>query len=196
MDSKIQELAEKVYNEGVLKANAEAERIISEAEARAKSIISEAERNADELVRGAERRANEQKLNSERELQLYANQLVEATRSSLVAHLAGTIASDNVQALSVNPEFIQQFMLELVKGFDLNKGVEITGAHAEQLAAYFNANARHLMEQGVSIKQVAGKPTDFTLRPSDGGFKLHIGEAEFVELFKSFVRPQLASQLF
>ncbi len=196
MDSKIQELTEKVYNEGVLKANAEAERIIAEAEARAKNIVSEAERTADEVIRSAERRVNDHKLNSERELQLYANQLVEATRSSLVANLSGAIAGDNVKALSANPDFIQQFMLELVKGFDLNKGVEISGANAEKLAEYFAANARHLMEQGVNIKQVAGKPTDFTLRPSDGGFKLHIGEAEFLELFKSFVRPQLASQLF
>lgn len=196
MDSKIQELTDKVYNEGVLKANAEAERIIAEAEARAKAREAEAESRAEEIIRLAGRRAEEQKQNTERELQLYATQLVEATRASLTSELAGKIAGDNVKALATNPEFIQQFMLELVKGFDLSRGVEIEGADAEKLSAYFASNARHLLEQGLSIKSVAGKPSEFTLRPADGGFKLQIGEAEFLELFKSFVRPQLAQELF
>lgn len=196
MDSKIQELTEKVYNEGVLKANAEAERIIAEAEARAKAREVEAERRAEEIVLTAERRAEERKHNTERELQLYASQLVEATRASLVAELGGRIASQNVEALAVNPEFIQQFVLELVRGFDLSRGVEIVGADADKLANYFASNARELMEQGVSFKPIAGKSGEFTLRPSDGGFKLQIGESEFWELFKSFVRPQLSQELF
>lgn len=196
MDSKIQELTDKVYNEGVLKGNAEAERIIAEAEARATEREKQAEQKAEEILRTAQRGVEELRRNTERELQLYATQLVEATRASLTSELSGKIASDNVQALMVNPEFIQQFMLQLVQGFDLSRGVEISGKDADKLADYVAGNARHLLEQGLSIKRVAGKTAGFTIQPQDGGFKLQIGEAEFLELFKSFVRPQLAEQLF
>ncbi|MDY3089915.1 MAG: hypothetical protein SOW66_02175 [Porphyromonas sp.] len=196
MDSTIQALTEKVYNEGVLKGTAEAERLMAEAEARIAAREAEAKQKAEEIILAAQRGAEELKQNTQRELQLYAAQLVEATRSTLATELTGTIASENVKALSVNPEFIQAAVLELVKGFDLNRGVEISGADADKLSAYFASNAKALLEQGVSIKSVSGKPADFTLRPSDGSFKLHIGEAEFLELFKSFLRPQLAAQLF
>lgn len=196
MDSKIQALTDKVYNEGVLKGNAEAERLVAEAEARIASKEAEAKQKAEEIIRSAQRQAEELKQNTERELQLYATQLIEATRATVISELTGTIVRDNVQALAANPDFIQAFTLELVKGFDINKGVEISGAHAEKLEAYFASNARHLLEQGLSIKQIAGKSTELSIRPLDGSFKLQIGEAEFTELFKSFLRPQLAQQLF
>lgn len=196
MDSKIQELTDKVYNEGVLKGTAEAERLVAEAEARAIEREKAAEQKAEEIIRSAQRQAEELKSNTKRELQLYATQLVEATKASLTAELSGRIASDNVKALMVNPEFIQQFMLGVVQGFDLSRGVEIVGADADKLAEYVAGNARHLLEEGLTIKSVAGKHTEFTVKPHDGGFKLQIGEAEFLELFKSFVRPQLAEQLF
>lgn len=196
MDSKIQELAEKVYNEGVLKGQGEAEKIIAEAEARAQAREAEGRQRAEELLRNAERQAEELKRHTEKELQLYAKQVVEATRASVQQELTGRIASDSVQALSSNLEFMQKVVLQLVQGFDLNRGVEITGANAEALESYFASQARNLLEQGVHIKSVAGKATDFTISPSDGGFKIHVGEAEFLELFKSFLRPQLAQQLF
>lgn len=47
-----------------------------------------------------------------------------------------------------------------------------------------------------TIKQVAGKATQYTIRPQNGSFKVEIGEQEFVELFKSILRPQLAQELF
>lgn len=196
MDSKIQELTDKVYQEGVIKGNAEAERIISEAKVQADELVAKATKRAEEILSSSKRQSEENIQNTQRELQLYAAQLVEATRASLTNELTGRIASENVGALSTNPEFIQKFMLELVKGFDLNKGVEITGANAAQLEQYFAGNARELLERGVAIKNVAGKSTDFTISPKDGGFKLQIGEAEFLELFKSFLRPQLSEQLF
>lgn len=196
MDSKIQALSDKVYQEGVLKGQAEAERIIAEATARAEAREAAAERRAAEILQGAERAVEVLKQNTERELQLYAGQLVEATRASVTAELTGRIATENVEALSANPEFIQQFMLELVRGFDLSRGVEIAGADAERLSEYIARHARHLLDEGLSIKTVAGKPSQFVLRPADGGYKLQIGEAEFLELFKSFVRPQLQEQLF
>ena len=50
MDTKIQELTEKIYQEGVEKGNEEAARIIAEAEARKKVLIEEAEAKAKEMM--------------------------------------------------------------------------------------------------------------------------------------------------
>lgn len=196
MDSKIQELTEKVYKEGVLKGNEEAKRLVQEAEERASQLLKKAEDEARAIVKKAETEAEALKQNTQRELKQHAAQVVEATRASLTEAMTGQIATRNVEALSADPQFIQGVVLEIVKGFDLNKGVEVSTSQAEALHAYFAKNARHLLESGLSIKSVAGKPTEFTVKPQDGGFKLEIGEREFLELFKSLLRPQLAEQLF
>ena len=196
MDSQIQALTEKVYQEGVLKGEQEAAKILADAQAQAEQVERDARARAEQIIADAQRSASELKTNTERELKLNASKLIEATKASIVDVLAGRIAGDSVQALTANPELLQRVVLEIAKGFDLKHGVEITSNQAEELKAYFAQNAKALLEEGLTIKQVAGKATQYTIRPQNGSFKVEIGEQEFVELFKSILRPQLAQELF
>lgn len=196
MDSQIQALTEKVYQEGVLKGEQEAAKILADANAQAEQVERDARARAEQIIAEAQRSASELKSNIERELKLNASKLIEATKASIVDVLAGRIAGDSVQALTANPELLQRVVLEIAKGFDLKHGVEITSNQAEELKAYFAQNAKALLEEGLTIKQVAGKATQYTIRPKNGSFKVEIGEQEFVELFKSILRPQLAQELF
>lgn len=196
MDSQIQALTEKVYQEGVLKGEQEAAKILADANAQAEQVERDARARAEQIIAEAQRSASELKSNAERELKLNASKLIEATKASIVDVLAGRIAGDSVQALTANPELLQRVVLEIAKGFDLKHGVEITSNQAEELKAYFAQNAKALLEEGLTIKQVAGKATQYTIRPQNGSFKVEIGEQEFVELFKSILRPQLAQELF
>ena len=196
MDSQIQALTEKVYQEGVLKGEQEAAKILADANAQAEQVERDARARAEQIIADAQRSASELKSNTERELKLNASKLIEATKASIVDVLAGRIAGDSVQVLTANPELLQRVVLEIAKGFDLKHGVEITSSQAEELKAYFAQNAKALVEEGLTIKQVAGKATQYTIRPQNGSFKVEIGEQEFVELFKSILRPQLAQELF
>lgn len=196
MDSQIQALTEKVYQEGVLKGEQEAAKILADANAQAEQVERDARARAEQIIAEAQRSASELKSNTERELKLNASKLIEATKASIVDVLAGRIAGDSVQVLTANPELLQRVVLEIAKGFDLKHGVEITSSQAEELKAYFAQNAKALLEEGLTIKQVAGKSTQYTIRPQNGSFKVEIGEQEFVELFKSILRPQLAQELF
>lgn len=196
MDSQIQALTEKVYQEGVLKGEQEAAKILAAANAQAEQVERDARTRAEQIIAEAQRSASELKSNTEREIKLNASKLIEATKASIVDVLAGRIAGDSVQALTANPELLQRVVLEIAKGFDLKHGVEITSSQAEELKAYFAQNAKALLEEGLTIKQVAGKATQYTIRPQNGSFKVEIGEQEFVELFKSILRPQLAQELF
>lgn len=197
MDAKIQELTEKIYNEGVEKGQTEANRLIAEAEAKAQKIEAEAKRKAEEYLKNAEQRASELRQHTEAELQLYASQLVDSLRSSIADQIQGSVAQSSVKAITEDKDFLQGLVGKLAERFDLQRGIEITTADADALRAYFTANAKSLLEEGkVRIRAVAGKPTDFTIAPQDGSFKVQFGQAEFLELFKSFLRPELTKMLF
>lgn len=197
MDAKIQELTQKIYSEGVEKGQAEADRLVAEAEAKAQKIEAEAARKADELLKSAEQRAHELRHHTESELQLYAAQLVDSLRSSIADQIQGQVARTSVEAITSDKTFLQGLILRLAERFDLQRGIEISTADADALRDYFTASAKGLLEQGsVRIQSVAGKPTDFTIAPQDGSFKVQFGQAEFLELFKSFLRPELTKMLF
>ena len=57
MDTKIQELTDKIYKEGVEKGNEEAGRIIADANAQKQAILTEAEAEAKRIVAQAEKQA-------------------------------------------------------------------------------------------------------------------------------------------
>ena len=196
MDAKIQELTEKIYNEGVKQGQVEADRLIAEAEARAKKIEADATARAEEIIKSAEHRSSELKKNTESELRLYTAQLIDSLKSSISNQIQGEVAKNSVQALSSDPSFVREFILKLAERFDLTRGIEISTADAEGLQAYFTSHAKSLLESGVSIRSVAGKPTDFTVAPKDGSFTVQFGEAEFIALFKSFLRPEMNRMLF
>lgn len=196
MDAKIQELTEKIYNEGVEKGQAEANRLITEAQNKAKTIEAEAQSRAQQILQAAEERSEELKRNTESELKLYTAQLVDSLRTSVSELIQGEVAQANARALAVDPTYIQGLVTKIVGAFNLEQGVEISTADAESLRSYFVANAKSLLEQGVTIHSVAGKPTEFTIAPKDGSFKIQFGEAEFLDLFKSFLRPEMTKVLF
>ena len=163
MDAKIQELTEKIYNEGVKQGQAEADRLIAEAETRAGKIEADATARAEEIIKSAERRASELKKNTESELRLYTAQLVDSIKSSISDQIQGEVAKSSVQALSSDPAFIRSFILKIAESFDLTRGVEISTADAEGLRSYFTSHAKSLLESGVSIRSVAGVITEPTL---------------------------------
>lgn len=196
MNTKIQELTDKIYREGVEKGNEEAGRIIAEAQSQKQSMISEAEAEAKRIIAEAEKQASELKKNTEAELKLFAAQSVEALKSEVANLITGDVVSANVKAAMADKAFMQQVILTLAKSWASQEALTIQSSEADALARYFESNAKALLNKGVKIEKVAGKSTSFTILPADGSYKVTFGEEEFVAFFKDFLRPQLVEMLF
>ena len=162
MDTKIQELTDKIYKEGVEKGNEEAGRIIAEANAQKDTILKDAEAEAKRIVAAAEKQAAELKKNTEAELKLFATQSVEALKSEVTNLITGDIASSNVKAALMDPAYMQKVILELVKSWPANEFLTIQASDSDGLKAYFEANAKGLLEKGYKIEKVSGKKIHLT----------------------------------
>ena len=189
MDTKIQELTDKIYKEGVEKGNEEAGRIIADANAQKQAILTEAEAEAKRIVAQAEK-------NTEAELKLFATQSVEALKSEVVNLITGKITSSNVKAIVSDTAFMQKVILEMAKEWVVKEAITIRTADADALTKYFEANAKSLLDGGVKIEKVSGHDASFTIVPADGSYKVSFGEDEFVAFFKEFLRPGLVEMLF
>lgn len=196
MDKKIQELTDKIYQEGVEKGNEEAGKIVAAAKEREENLIREAENKAKQIVADAKKQAEELKTHTEAELRLFASQAVEALKSEVANLVTDKIATDNVKAATADPVFMQKVILEIAKEWAKNEELTIQSTEAKALTDYFESNAKELLARGVKIEQVNGKKTSFTLAPSDGAYKISFGDEEFIAYFKEFLRPQLIEMLF
>ena len=192
----LSELTDKLYAEGIEKGNAEAQEIIAKANAQAEAIIAEAEKKAAALQAAAETKAKDLDKKTRAELKLYAEQSVNAVKTEITNLLADTIAKDSVKAATADAKFMQGLIAKLAEQMAKEGAVVIEAKDAEALKKYFAANAKGLLEKGVTVKEVKGIKTDFTIQPAKGGYKLAFGEAEFIAYFKEMLRPQLVEMLF
>jgi len=196
MDSKIQELTEKIYREGVEKGNDEAQRLVAEAKTQAKKLIHDAEEEAARVLAEADKQVAELRTNTVSELKMYASRSVEALKSEVTNLITGNIVSANVKAVATDPEFMKKVILEMAKGWAKQESVTIQTTDAKSLTDYFAANAKELLNKGVKIEQVSGKAASFAIAPADGSYKISFGEEEFATYFKEFLRPQVIEMLF
>ena len=195
MENRIQELTEKIYAEGVEKGNAEAARIVEEAKAKAAEIVKSAEAEAAAIVATAEKKAAELDNHARAEIKLYGTQAVSALKSEAADIITDNIAKAAVKE-SIAGDTIKALLVKIAERWSADEPVVISTAEAEQLKAYFAKNAKALLDKGVTIEQVNGKKTQFSIAPADGSYKVNFGEGEFEAFFKAFLRPQMVELLF
>jgi len=195
MENKVQEITEKIYREGVEKGEAEARKIIEAAEAEKSSLLKKAQQEADKIVADAKKAADELNAHTHSELQLYAGRAAEALKSEIANLVTGSVVDAAVKE-TVNGEWLQNLMLSLATDWVTKENVVIQAADAAALTQFFANRAKNLLDKGVKIEQVNGKPTEFVVMPDDRSYKVQFGEEEFAAYFKDFLRPQLVEMLF
>lgn len=197
MDSKIKELTDKIYHEGVEKGNQEAAQILAKAKQQSDEMIATAQAEAQRIVSDAQRQAADLTKNTQSELKLYAEQVVSSTQSTIADSLTDRIVRDNVQAMTTDADFMQKLMLAIVQQWTVGEPMVIETANAEALEKYMLGNAKALLDSGqVTIRTRATQGAGFSVAPANGSYKVNFGEEEFVNFFKSFLRPRLVEELF
>jgi V/A-type H+-transporting ATPase subunit E len=196
MESKIQELADKIYREGVEKGKEEAQRIVDEAREEANRIVNTAQQQAESIVADANKKAAETKDNTQSEIKLFTEQAVNALKSEIATLLTNQTVGDAVKGFVDDKEYLQKFIVAMAEKWSANEPIVIAAKDAEGLKKYFALKAKSLLDKGVKIEQVNGKKALFSIQPADGSYKVDFGEEEFANYFKEFLRPQLVEMLF
>ncbi|MBQ8361861.1 MAG: hypothetical protein IJX44_07960 [Bacteroidaceae bacterium] len=196
MENRIQELADKIFHEGVEKGNEEAQRIIENAKQESAKIVDAAQKEAVSIVETARKQADELLENTKSELKLFAGQSVNALKSEITTCITNKVIETTVKELMTDKEFFGRFVVTLAEKWSSDESMVISTADAASLKAYFATHAKMLLDKGVKIEQVNGLKSLFTIAPADGSYKVNFGEEEFENYFKAFLRPQLVEMLF
>ncbi len=196
MENKIQELTDKLVHEGVERGNAEAERIISEANEKAAKIISDAKAEAEKIVAQGRKDVQTLNQNTQSELKMFCGQALNALKTEITNVLCDNVVSQSVSEVVNDKDFMQEFMLKLAEKWGAQEDLVISTEDAASLKAFFAKKAKALLDKKITIEQVNGQKTLFSVGPADGSYKLNFGNEEFEDYFKSFLRPQLVEMLF
>jgi V/A-type H+/Na+-transporting ATPase subunit E len=198
MDNKLQELTEKLYNEGVAKGNQEAEKILATAQAEASNLVKQAKQEAQAIVEAAQKSAEELTKNTRTELQMASKQAISALSQEVTSLINGSIASASVKQATTDASFMQNLILSAVQNWATKQDLLVVVPEKDKSAVidFFTAKAKALLDNGLAIESANNVKAGFQIGPKDGSYKVSFTEADFINFFKEFLRPKLVELLF
>jgi len=197
MSDQLQELLQRVYEEGVNKAKAEAEQILEKAKSEAADIVQKAQAEADRIISEARKQAEDLKRNTESDLQMSAQNTLNAVKQKLTDIFLDEAFNTKLQESFSDPQFLQKLILETVAAWKESEGTIIISQNMEdKLDKFFLQSLSEKASKGLKVEFSPQMKSGFALTPSDGSYKLSFTDEDFANLFKSYLRPRSNKILF
>ncbi len=202
MQTKLQELTEKIYREGVEKAREEAEKITTEAQEQADALLVKAKKDADELIKKAEKDAEALKKNTFNELQLTSRQLLSDLRQKVVNLVELKTIKPTINEVFADSSFTSDMVLAMIKNWqpgsneDINLTVLLPENNQKEFENLFMKKAEQLLQKGLEVKFSDKIKGGMKIGPKDGGYMISFTDEDFENLFRSYLRPKLIELLY
>lgn len=201
MENKLQQLTQKLYDEGLEKGRAEAERLVAEAKTNAAKIVKEAEAQAAKILAEANTKAQDVEKNAMTN-SLAGKQALSKIKAEISSMIIAKSTAPAVKAATLDPEFVKQMLLTVAKnwsGADSSKNqLKALLPEAEQKAfeATFEAAAKELLAAGVEVGYSKEVRTGFKVGAKDGGYYISFSDQDFDALLKEYLRDKVYKMLY
>ena len=200
MSDKLQELTEKLYNEGLSKGKEEGKQLLARAREEADRIISDARSQADTIVAEAEKQAADVKNKTASDLKMASAQCLQATKKDIENLLVKAIGAAPVEKQMSDPDFLKKIILAVAERFSATESADLAlllpASLKNELEPWVEGELRKKLGSGLKAdftKKVAG---GFSIGPKDGGWFVSMTDETFGELFAEYLRPVTRKLLF
>ncbi|MBQ7964265.1 MAG: hypothetical protein IJ288_06830 [Alistipes sp.] len=200
MGNKLQELTDKLYQEGLEKGRAEADNLVAEAKSKAQKIVAEAEARAAEIVAAAEDKAADVEKNAMTEISLAGKQAVAKIKAEIENLIVAKSAGEGVKSANLDATFIKDMLLAVAKGWNNGAKVELSAllpeAKKSELDKGITAAAKALLAEGVEVGFSADVKSGFKVGEKNGGYYISFSDESFQALLSGYLRDKVAELLF
>ena len=197
---KLQELTQKLYDEGLAKGKQEGEAVLQKAVEEAGSIVKKAQEEAEAILAKARKEADDFKVKVEGDVKMASMQALQATRADIEnLVIAKAVDAPVAKALS-SEEYIKGIITAVAQKFSAEEPADLSLVLPESLKAGLEPFVKNelgkLLGKGVDAtfsKKLAG---GFKIGPKDGGYFVSLTDETFKELIGAYLRPTTKSLLF
>ncbi|MDI9529396.1 MAG: hypothetical protein QM233_05635 [Candidatus Cloacimonadota bacterium] len=197
MSDQLQDLLKRVYEEGVSKAQSEADEIKQSAQAQASEIIQNAKDEAEKIIAEAQKNAAELGSNTESDLKMAAQHTISAVKQKLTDVFLSNAFDQPLKESLGEVKFVQQIIMEIVSTWKESGGkITISKSMEGKLDEFFLKSIKSDTAKGLSIDFSPQMKSGFSVSPADGSYKLSFTDEDFANLFKSYLRPRSNQLLF
>ena len=200
MQNKLQELTDKLYNEGLSKGKQEGEELLAKAKVQAEEMVAKAEAEAAQIVAAAQKQADEIRSKVASDIRMASTQSLAATRKDIETLVVGKMTGVPVKKALSSADFVKEIIKTVAEKFTTDGPVDLSLVLPEslqkELEPFVNAELAKTLNAGVEAsfsKKVSG---GFRIGPKEGGYFVSFTDETFDELISEYLRPATKKILF
>ncbi len=202
MQDKLQELTDRLYNEGLSKGKQEGEELLQKAHAEADNIVAQAKAEAERIIAKANKEAEELKTKITADVKMAATQSIAATKQEIEKMVVSKAATDGVKANMTNVDFVKELIANVVKAFNPQNASPVAldlilpESMKAQLEPFVQNEITNQFKGEIKVDYSKKMNGGFKIAPRDGGYVLQFTDEEFTQLIANYLRPATKKILF
>lgn len=200
MSNKLQELTDRLYNEGLSKGKEEGEILLSKARKEADEIIANARKQAEDIVTEAENRAAQLKEKAESDIKMASEQALMATKKDIENLLVNALCSEETEKVLSEEKFLKEIILAVAQKFSTQQSEDISlvlpASLESMLEPWVSTELKKALKKEISVdfsKKIKG---GFSIGPQNGSWYISMSDECFKALISEYLRPVTKKLLF
>ena len=197
---KLQELTQRLYNEGLAKGKEEGEALLAKATAEAQAVVAKAQEEAAAILEKARKEAADYKTKVEGDVKMAASQALQATRSDIEGLIIAKAVEAPVKDSLSSAEFIKGIITAVAQRFSSQEQSDLALVLPEklqkELEPFVKGELAKTIGKGIEAsfsKKVGG---GFKIGPKDGSYFISLTDESFAALIGEYLRPTTKKILF
>ena len=200
MQNKLQELTDRLYNEGLSKGKQEGEELLAKAKVQAEEIVAKAQAEAAQIVAAAQKQAEDLKTKTASDVKMAAAQSLAATKKDIETLIVGKMTDEAAKKALSSADYVKELIKAVAEKFTTDGPVELAvvlpEALKKELEPFVTDELAKTLGAGVEAsfsKKVSG---GFKIGPKEGGYFISFTDETFTELISEYLRPTTKKLLF
>ena len=199
-DNKLDILTKKIYEEGIEKAQHDANDILEKARKDAENILREAEAKANSIMEKANNDSANLRQKTEAELSMSVKQAVAALKQQLTNLISNKVAVDMTTTAFKDDDFVRELMSKIIEKWNIEGNISLNvlmnEKEKEGFEKYLLAKHKNLLNDSLTLVTNTGQKDGFVVQPKDGSYKITFSEKVFEEFFNAYIKEYSKKLLF
>ncbi|MBQ4390359.1 MAG: hypothetical protein II824_10425 [Bacteroidales bacterium] len=196
---KLQELTQKLYEQGLSKGKEEGEALLSQAHKQADELIRKAQEEAAAIIENAKKEAAGYKTKVEGDVKMASIQALQATRAGIENMVVAKAVAPVKEQLS-GAAFLKEIITAVAKNFSSQQATDLSLVLPEKLQKELEPFVKNELARtlggGVEARFTAKMDGGFKIGPKDGSYFIDLSDEAFQELIGEYLRPATKKILF
>ena len=200
MSNKLQELTDRLYNEGLSKGKEEGEILLFKARKEADEIIANARKQAEDIVTEAENRAAQLKEKAESDIKIASEQALMATKKDIENLLVNALCAEETEKVLSEEKFLKEIILAVAQKGSTQQSEDISlvlpASLKSMLEPWVSTELKKALKKEISVdfsKKIKG---GFSIGPQNGSWYISMSDESFKALISEYLRPVTKKLLF